>query len=417
MISILLITKNMNQVAIMSEFCKQEKYLFFFLKEEKQARKFLLNEQITVAIVNTDVVSEPADFITNIRERGCNTSLILIAEKSFSDARKLLKMGYYDYLPLDYSKEMLFASLEEAIENIFAFEKIKGLTEELEKTNKSLQEKTIALEEETIRLKSYVSLMNTVDVFVKEVNSEQNLKGIINVLFNYLEKYFFERIIILTMIEDMQEYIVASYNINIGSINHMRWDLTNLSNTPWATSILEHRETVLVEHPLEDAWYSKSDIVTVFPYGFIKLPLYTSSSVVGTIMISLSSESKQFSQEEEIFLNLIKEHVAIAIENINLNKKLKQANKQIIESEKIATMAKFAVSVNHEINNPLCAISLNIELLKRRCKDEEFQQIFKAIDTNIEKINEITNKISNLKKIVVKEYLPGIDMIDLENSN
>lgn len=424
MISILLVSQSIDEARFVSEFCKREKYIFFFIRDIEKAEHFLLNESITVAIVNSDTVDDASNFITFLREKGCNTSLIYLADRSFDQARKLLKMGYYDYLPLDYKSENLFASIDEAVENIFAFEKIKGLTEELENTNKSLMQKTEALENETLQLQGYVEMMTTVDIFVKEVNTEKDLLGVVNVVLCYLKKQFNDHIILFTIIKEMKEHVAGSYGVDIDSVNNMNWDLRDLNKTPWASSILELKSTVTVEYPLEDAWYSKSDIITIFPYGFVKVPLYTRKNVLGTIMLSMIPDLGGLKTEDEIFLNLITEHAAIAMENMNLNKKLentvvqlKEAQLQITESEQMATMAKFAVSVNHEINNPLCAISLNVELLKRKNGSLETKPIIEAIEKNIDSINSITNKISNMKRIVTKEYLPGIDMIDFGNSD
>jgi signal transduction histidine kinase len=95
---------------------------------------------------------------------------------------------------------------------------------------------------------------------------------------------------------------------------------------------------------------------------------------------------------------------------------LKATRDKLLEKQSVETIAKFAVSVNHEINNPLCSISLNIEILKKMFYDENNEilcKIFATIEKNIEKITDITAKIQNLKRISTKEYLPGIDMIDL----
>ena len=417
MISLLLITQDINEVKLISEFCKEKNILFFFLKDEAQAKNFLLNEKITVSIVNSNVVKKPEYFITELRENNCNTSLIYIGKESFKLARKLLKLGYYDYLTFDYDKNSLFSSIDEAIENIFAFEKIKRLTEDLEKVNEELLKKTNELEKEKNNLKMYINMMYKIDIFSKEINSEKTLQGILNLVIKYLVERFDTRIILFTLIDKMKERVAASSGIHMDSLKDYEWDLNDLKNTPWATLIMEARQVVKVKYPLEDAWYSKTDIVTIFPYGFIKVPLYTSKKVYGTIMISMENYDKDFTQEDEFFINLIAEHTSISIENIQLKETLEETKNKMLKHERFATMTKLAVSINHEINNPLCAISLSLELLKRKIDGEENLKVIKNIEQNIEKIFKITSRIREIKNISTKEYLPGIDMIDIEKSS
>jgi K+-sensing histidine kinase KdpD len=399
MVSILLISKNEELIKKVSNFCENKNYNFLIAENKIEAENLLEQENIHIVIVSSDSIADPMDFINVNAIKANKTLFILVSDKVYGSVRTIIENGYYDYIAVDAGDDILFDSLVNAVRNVL--------------TN---NDKVTSERKENKRLKSYVSLMNLVDTFVKEVNSEKDLKGLINVLFSYLEKYFKDRVILLTLIDDMKEYVAYSYGVSMDKVKNLRWNLSNSTSLPWTENILNNKESILIDNPLKDPIYSKSDIANIFPEGLIKLPLYTSNYVVGSIMISLNKKNKSFSQEEEIFLNLIREHVAIAIDNINLNKKLNEAQVQIIENERIATMAKFAVSVNHEINNPLCAISLNIELLKRRLGDENINDIIDAIEQNIEKINSITNKISNLKKINIKEYLPGIDMIDLENS-
>ncbi|MCA1980153.1 MAG: hypothetical protein LDL10_01260, partial [Calditerrivibrio sp.] len=140
-----------------------------------------------------------------------------------------------------------------------------------------------------------------------------------------------------------------------------------------------------------------------------------------TVVISYEDGKPYFTEEQIFYLNQIIEHTAIQIYNKKLNEKLtktieqlKDYQQQLIEKEKLSTLAKVAVSVNHEINNPLCAISLNTELIKRRYKDDEnLQKITDGILNNVSIINKITNKFANLRKVEFKEYLPGIEMLDL----
>jgi len=426
MIPILLLSNNIDEIKTVSKICKNNDLMFIFVNVEEQFRNILLNEKIIVSIVNSSLSKDPKKLIEDLREAGCNTSFIYIGDKSFEQVRTFLKAGFYDYLPHDYKENDLEKSINEAVENVFAFEKIKTLSENLEQTNKDLLKKTQELENEKKNLNSHIETLNKIQKFVKEISINKDISQIVSITLKYLREKFGDRIIFFTLIEDFTETIAGTCNINKNAVDNITFDLKDLKASPWATIILEQKSNIYIESPLDDEWYKDSKIIPFFPYGFAKYPLISRGKVFGTITIALKEGNKIELEKDETFIFFLSEHAAIAIDNLKLHKELidtienlKKTQEQLIEQEKIATLGKFAVSINHEINNPLCSISLNIEILKRNFCDssnEQVKKILEAIETNIEKISSITNKFNNMKKIVTKEYLPGIEMLDLDNN-
>ena len=78
-------------------------------------------------------------------------------------------------------------------------------------------------------------------------------------------------------------------------------------------------------------------------------------------------------------------------EILKMRKELEDANIQLIQSQKIASIGRMAAGVAHEINNPLSAILIFAEMLKDSFKENE---------QNLKDIQEIIDQTLRCKKIV-----------------
>ena len=90
----------------------------------------------------------------------------------------------------------------------------------------------------------------------------------------------------------------------------------------------------------------------------------------------------------------------------------------LIEKERLAAINETAVTVNHEINNPLTAILGNVQLLlmHRKDLDEEIRNKLNVIEASASKIRDVTQRLLRLTTSRTAEYSPGTSMIDLSDS-
>lgn len=101
---------------------------------------------------------------------------------------------------------------------------------------------------------------------------------------------------------------------------------------------------------------------------------------------------------------------------------LNQTQEKLVKAEKLAVLGEIAVSVNHEINNPLTAIMLLAQVLKNKAAklpelDVEIKERTTTIIEYIYKIQrtlEQLNKAAKSDNILSKEYVSGTNMLDLE---
>ncbi len=98
--------------------------------------------------------------------------------------------------------------------------------------------------------------------------------------------------------------------------------------------------------------------------------------------------------------------------------KIRELNDRLIEAQKLETLRQTAVSVCHEINNPLCSISANAEILKTAVSgtDKKLVRKIDIIIKEVDRINRVVDKLMRATKVVSTEYIPGIEMLDLDES-
>jgi nitrogen-specific signal transduction histidine kinase len=97
---------------------------------------------------------------------------------------------------------------------------------------------------------------------------------------------------------------------------------------------------------------------------------------------------------------------------------LKELQAKILETERAAAINETAISVNHEINNPLCSILgyTQLILMERDSLDPDVVSKLESIEEQIIRIQEIADKLSRITRPVLKEYVGGSRMLDMEHS-
>ncbi|MBI2964532.1 MAG: response regulator [Deltaproteobacteria bacterium] len=117
--------------------------------------------------------------------------------------------------------------------------------------------------------------------------------------------------------------------------------------------------------------------------------------------------------------SIIKDAAGNEIGSIGFAKDLRE----IRQRQQLATMAEIAVSLAHQINNPLEAIANQLELLAKcvahKCTDEEFVVEGERLDAIQSELGRIRDTIGRIQQAAgerdygTREYLPGQLMTDL----
>lgn len=109
--------------------------------------------------------------------------------------------------------------------------------------------------------------------------------------------------------------------------------------------------------------------------------------------------------------------VRSALRTKRLYDELKATREKLTEAEELATLGRMAITLHHEINNPLQAIVLLSENMFNDLESGEVSRDdIEAILTSCGRIQDVLKKIVNLKRVRSAPYVGGTDMLDLDES-
>lgn len=201
----------------------------------------------------------------------------------------------------------------------------------------------------------------------------------------------------------------------------------------------EYEWVIVSEQPLEESYeaLSKAEansilfviiaslltlIVGIFLARSIEKPV--KEMIQGTDIISKGNLSHQ------IKIKNIDELGQLAEAFNKMTRDLNDAQKKLLEAEKIKLVSQMSISLNHEINNPMQSIlfiaqsqSHLLKKIEQKSEDEKKEEMEKMMKRMVEfssilesqtkKIKDIIYSLRQLREVETVEYLPGAPMLKL----
>lgn len=156
--------------------------------------------------------------------------------------------------------------------------------------------------------------------------------------------------------------------------------------------------------------------------SFLSIPLLLGDKIIGVMNFG-HTRAGSFTKHNLQVLTIAAGQLSVIIERslyftrlAEKNRQLEQTNSQLqtaqdalVERERLAAVGEVAVTVNHEINNPLTVIIGNAELLLKDLADSD-KKVRKKVEHIVaesKRIAQITRSLRKIDKPVSEDYLPG----------
>lgn len=150
------------------------------------------------------------------------------------------------------------------------------------------------------------------------------------------------------------------------------------------------------------------------PLQTFTLPIRFGDTMLGAVIGIQAGEQRLVS--EDLFLEALCASLSLYLVAGKASSG-KSASTEIIEKERLGAVLQTAVTVNHEINNPLTAILGNIQLLlmKRKDLDDELVTKLKTVEEAALKIKDVTQRLLRVTSARSVDYAEGTSMLDISD--
>lgn len=118
--------------------------------------------------------------------------------------------------------------------------------------------------------------------------------------------------------------------------------------------------------------------------------------------------------KEEVVTSILPSIILNVVERVKLREKLAEAEmNKVAQRERLDGIKSLIVTISHELNNPLAALKLAINVLQRKEIPQDALSYLAIMKENTERIEGVIAKLKDLKGDKVTAYIGNIKMIDL----
>ena len=339
---------------------------------------------------------------------------------SLKTAIQAIKLGAYDYIEKPIREEQLLQSLQRAIER------------------KNLQEQNKILIE---RLKQKASRLKLLNRVARVITSPLDIKKLLDLIMDMTKSVLEAEASALILIDEEKDelYFESATGEKESRVKEIRMK----KGKGIAGWVAERGKPLRVPDVSKDPRFFKGvDEKTGFKTrSILAAPLISKGKTIGVIEVVNRRDNGPFTEFHQELLMELSNYIAPAVENAQMaraleqsrmkiqeysrtleqkveerTRELKEAQAQLIQSEKLSSIGLLAAGIAHEINNPMGFINSNLFTLVGYARDlrqilAEYKQLERDCQgTADEKLKFRCAQIKKVKERIDLEYI----MNDLE---
>jgi len=190
--------------------------------------------------------------------------------------------------------------------------------------------------------------------------------------------------------------------------------------------VIQSRSPLLLEENVAE----RARALGIAPVGraslaWLGVPMITEDRAIGMIGIQDYERSNCYGPLDLKLLMVIAGQAAAAIRNTRLlsaarraYRELSETQERLLEAERLRGVTETVGTLNHEVNNPLSAISGNAQLLLRaaRSLESDVRRKVESILESARRIQHVTSKMETLIQASSIPYPGGDAILDVESS-
>ena len=171
-------------------------------------------------------------------------------------------------------------------------------------------------------------------------------------------------------------------------------------------------ELTIIQDFASDPRLEKVDIPNVVITSYLSIPLKDQSGVVGLVNI-VNLPQGSFAKELTDSLLTVGSLAASSIRNAKLYLELKDAQDQLIQSAKLASLGEMAAGIAHEVRNPLTSIRGFADLIYKSLPDDDkIKNYSKVVVDEVKRLSIIVKNILDFARKAEPDGEP-VDLNDL----